>query len=173
MKKDDFKIGLEFTDGHLWYRCTDIGTRTVLGVCVIDFRTHTRIPQSLLEETPTCLEEKVFDETELKRCYIDFNEHIHTLVDKFKEEKSSIVLVQRDNHFVKESLRYHFNRDNKKYPFPKVLSRPRLQNQYEIAPLGASFHDQKWWVLVGKETEIFEMEEADFLALPLWNKVAD
>jgi hypothetical protein len=34
MKHEEFRIGMEFWCGGRRWRCTDVGTRTVVGVCL-------------------------------------------------------------------------------------------------------------------------------------------
>lgn len=63
MKHGDFKIGIVFkTNGGTW-RCTDIGTRTVIAIKIPD--SH---EVSWLNGPPYAVSEIVFDENDLEAC---------------------------------------------------------------------------------------------------------
>lgn len=67
----DFRIGLEFVgnSGFRW-RCTDVGTRTVLAICL-----NHASPNWYLGP-PYIAKEVVFDEEEIVRCYLTEQEAI-------------------------------------------------------------------------------------------------
>ena len=60
MRVADFHIGLEFICGPFWWRCTDIGTRTVAAVRLVEDDPR------WYEGPPYMVEEVVLDETELE-----------------------------------------------------------------------------------------------------------
>ena len=63
MRHDEFKIGMVFkTNGGTW-RCTDIGTRTVIAIKISDHH-----DMSWLNGPPYAVSETVFDETDLAAC---------------------------------------------------------------------------------------------------------
>jgi hypothetical protein len=64
MIHSDFSIGLEFNSGHRRWRCTDIGTRTIVAVCLSD---HPDDP-SWYNGPPYAVAETVFDEYDLEGC---------------------------------------------------------------------------------------------------------
>lgn len=69
MKHSDFRIGCEFTTGlssltaKRW-RCTDIGTRVIIAVCLND---HPDDP-SWYNGPPYAVAESVFDENDIPGC---------------------------------------------------------------------------------------------------------
>ncbi len=84
MKRNDFRIGQEFWCGGKRWRCTDIGTRVVIAICLEphevvrweagerleDVRTSRRMTDdaSWHNGPPYALEECVFDEYDMAVC---------------------------------------------------------------------------------------------------------
>ncbi|MCW6037448.1 hypothetical protein K4A83_14370 [Spirulina subsalsa FACHB-351] len=63
MKHADFFVGCEFrTDGGVW-RCTDIGTRTIIAIRISDYD-----DTSWFNGPPYAVCETVFDENDLEAC---------------------------------------------------------------------------------------------------------
>jgi len=77
MRHSDFKIGGEFyTEGGRW-RCTDIGTRTIVAIFIddtgwrgIDGRLIKSRGESWFKGPPYAVPEVVFDENDLPACRI-------------------------------------------------------------------------------------------------------
>jgi len=68
MKHSDFSIGLEFKTGSGLWRCTDIGTRTILAIKITDDNIVS-YPDNLLRGPPYIYtEEIVFDEYDFGGC---------------------------------------------------------------------------------------------------------
>ncbi|MBI2492566.1 MAG: hypothetical protein HYV94_10790 [Candidatus Rokubacteria bacterium] len=87
MKHEEFRIGIEFWCGGRRWRCTDVGTRTVVGICLephevvsvtgdveadveaggITTRTITT-DDSWLAGPPYAVVEEVFDEHSIEDC---------------------------------------------------------------------------------------------------------
>jgi len=64
MKHSDFQINLEFNcDGKLW-RCTDVGSRIVVAICLSD---HLDDP-TWFNGPPYSVSEEVFDEDDIVVC---------------------------------------------------------------------------------------------------------
>ncbi len=63
MKHREFHIGLEFECGDRRWRCTDIGTRTVIAICL----EHNDDP-SWYNGPPYTVAEIVFDEYDMEGC---------------------------------------------------------------------------------------------------------
>ena len=65
MKRDDFRIGLEFFTASGKWRCTDIGTRVVIAIILDqdDPRNYSGPPYSIAEN--------VFDEYDMQGCSLD------------------------------------------------------------------------------------------------------
>lgn len=62
MKHSDFEIGLEFGTATGLWRCTDIGTRTIIAINVTD-------DSSWMNGPPYAVAERVFDEYDMDGCY--------------------------------------------------------------------------------------------------------
>jgi hypothetical protein len=82
MKHEEFRIGMEFWCGGQRWRCTDVGTRTVVGICLephavsvtgdaeaggTNPRTITT-DDSWLAGPPYAVAEEVFDEHSIEGC---------------------------------------------------------------------------------------------------------
>ena len=65
MKHTDFHMGLEFECGMRRWRCTDLGTRTIIAICL----EHDDDP-SLYNGPPYAIAETVFDEYDLPGCHL-------------------------------------------------------------------------------------------------------
>ena len=65
MRKDDFRIGLEFYTATGKWRCTDTGTRVVVAITLDqdDPRNYSGPPYSIAEN--------VFDEYDMQGCSLD------------------------------------------------------------------------------------------------------
>lgn len=76
MKLTDFHIGLEFMEGPFWWRCTDVGTRSIAAIKLAeDYPAWYAGP-------PYMIEEVVLDEARLADCHLTEDEHIEAaLVD--------------------------------------------------------------------------------------------
>jgi hypothetical protein len=84
MKHEEFRIGLEFWCGGRRWRCTDVGSRVVVAICldpheVVTVRRTGAAPErmttrvmtdeaSWFEGPPYALAEQVFDEHAMKGC---------------------------------------------------------------------------------------------------------
>lgn len=64
MRLEDFRIGRKFLCGDRRWRCTDIGTRVVVAVCLDD---HPDDP-SWYNGPPYAVAESVFDEYDQEAC---------------------------------------------------------------------------------------------------------
>ena len=65
MKHSDFKIGLEFYCSGGVFRCTDIGTRTIVAI------RYTSKDKLWYEGPPYMVKEHVFDENDFEGCTYD------------------------------------------------------------------------------------------------------
>lgn len=75
MKHSDFKIGTEFICGGRPWRCTDVGTRTIVAIMIQlprsilrDGRKVTTNDPSYFNGPPYSVPEKSFDEYEIPGC---------------------------------------------------------------------------------------------------------
>ncbi len=67
MTLNEFTVGQEFWCGDKKWRCTDVGSRVVVAVCVTD-NEH---DPSWLNGPPYACVESVFDEYDQKGCYVE------------------------------------------------------------------------------------------------------
>ncbi|ARL03791.1 hypothetical protein BOC41_02700 [Burkholderia pseudomallei] len=74
MKHSDFYLGLTFMDCTGWWRCTDVGTRTILAIRLDHDDPH------WYEGPPYIVKEEVFDEVDIERCYLTVKESIRAAV---------------------------------------------------------------------------------------------
>src|SRR3984957_18564023 len=67
MEHKDFRIGLDFySDGKRW-RCTDVGTRVIVAICLDDHKDD----DSWFNGPPYAVLERVFDEFEQEGCELE------------------------------------------------------------------------------------------------------
>ncbi|SDJ59161.1 hypothetical protein [Salipiger marinus] len=66
MEHSDFAIGKEFRTATGVWRCTDIGTRTIIAIKVSD-----RDDPSWLDGPPYAVAEMVFDENDFEGCWTE------------------------------------------------------------------------------------------------------
>jgi hypothetical protein len=67
MEHKDFRIGLEFYDNDTRWRCTDVGTRVIVAVCLDDHKDD----DSWYNGPPYAVLERVFDEYDQEACELD------------------------------------------------------------------------------------------------------
>ncbi len=63
MEHNDFKIGNEFTCIKKIWKCTDIGQRTIIAICLSDYKN-----KSWFNGPPYAVAEIVFDENDFGGC---------------------------------------------------------------------------------------------------------
>ena len=69
MNHREFKIGLEFQCGIAKWRCTDIGTRTIVAIRITPFPEDEILrDDTWLDGPPYLVEELVFDELDIVPC---------------------------------------------------------------------------------------------------------
>ncbi len=93
MQHTDFEIGLEFECGGQRWRCTDVGTRTVIAIAL----EHSE-DQSWYNGPPYAVAEAVFDEYDIKACKsVEDNQEvcraekdIQNTREKFTQGKSEV-----------------------------------------------------------------------------------
>ena len=79
MKHSDFHIGLEFVGGAgFHWRCTDVGTRTILAIQLDRKDPH------WYQGPPYIAKETVFDEHEIERCHLTETDAITAAVREHK-----------------------------------------------------------------------------------------
>jgi hypothetical protein len=164
MKLSDFHIGLEFFAGAGFrWRCTDTGSRTVLAI-----RLTGRTPE-WLAGPPYIVDEVVFDEHAIKRCYLTQEDAI--LAAKHAHELSGH--PGYSSEAVGVMLEAEFGEETGEYPNPKVFRFDRCRADGEILhPYAAKRDGQDWKVLVHLPflDVLEEIPEGQFIAFPLASK---
>ena len=72
MEHSEFQIGGEFWCGERKWRCTDVGTRVIVGICLDDDKVIA--DPSWLNGPPYAVAELIFDEYAIEGCSIDQDE---------------------------------------------------------------------------------------------------
>lgn len=162
MTHSDFYIGLEFvsTAGFIW-KCTDLGTRTVIAIQVTP-----GYDETWQVGPPYALQEIVFDEEDLKSCYL-------AEIDLLKDRAESNKAPGHPGFSVDEV--FNMIRSNKsKYPRANILRFDRVYNQSIIHGYSARVEDLSssggtvsWTVLALdlKSKKYLELSEKEFNAL--------
>lgn len=70
MRKEDFKIGVEFFTATGKWRCTDVGTRVVVAIKL------DKEDKSWYNGPPYAVAESVFDEYDMEGCSLDQEEFL-------------------------------------------------------------------------------------------------
>ena len=76
MKLSEFGIGLEFVCGPFWWLCTDVGTRTVTAIRLVEN------DPVWYEGPPYMVEEVVLDEGELENCHLSEEDHVRASMNE-------------------------------------------------------------------------------------------
>lgn len=165
MKLEDFKIGEKFfaSAGFEWL-CTDKGTRTITAIMI-----EPEKDPSWFIGPPYAVDEVVFDEHDMKSCYLDSGSDL--LRRMLKTEKSAHPNFLSDDVFKMNKERIGAERYHRK----NLMKRDRVSKSGEILhPYSAIRKDDGWHV---KTFELFsreysEMHENNFVQLQLSNEQA-
>lgn len=163
MKPADFHIGLEFICGPFWWRCTDIGTRTVTAIKLVEN------DPIWYAGPPYMVEEVVLDEAELEGAHLSEDEELLARIDDHRTAGHPGYDLAVVSRMVQERL------DDDSYPRSRrLLKFDRVREDGEILhPYAARKDertDQNTWIIrmyLPFSNEWTEMAEMDFLALPL------
>jgi hypothetical protein len=158
MKLEDFKVGQTFygPGGFKWL-CTDKGTRVIIAI-MLDYDKK----DYWFKGPPYSVEEKVFDEYDMKSLYTDTKE---ILLDSLNNIETS----SHPNFDSKDVIKMMKEKD-RNYPRKKLLMRNRVNTHGHILyPYAAIKVEDTWFI---RTFELFsktysEMNEDDFVQLPL------
>ncbi|RDJ98106.1 hypothetical protein [Paraburkholderia lacunae] len=161
MKHSDFYIDLEFLGpaGFRW-RCTDVGTRTVVAIQLDDD------DPNWYRGPPYVAKEVVFDEHEIERCHLTDEEAIRAAI----HEADTSELPGYPNDFVNHMMRARFEEPGAPYPHKGVLRFDRCTPDGEILHPYASSKDGARWIVrlyLPFQRTSSDMPERDFIALPI------
>lgn len=133
MKPTDFHIGLEFMEGPFWWRCTDVGTRSIAAIKLVED------DPLWYAGPPYMIEEVVLDEARLADCHLTDDEQI----------KAALVEADTSGHpgYSQEAIRRMTKARPKSIAYPRkgLFRFDRVWNDGEILhPYAASKVDEKW-----------------------------
>jgi len=157
VKHSDFRIGLEFvgSNGRRW-RCTDVGTRTILAVSL-----DSENPD-WYQGPPYIAGEIVFDEAEIVHCHLTIEEAIAATA--FDKETSGHPGYPADA--VQRMMKA---RRVLRYPHEGVLRFDRRRGDGEILHPYAGRRQARAWIIdvyLPFQDRYDAMTEEDFIALP-------
>ncbi len=158
MKFADFHIGLEFMEGPFWWRCTNVGTRSIAAIKLAED------DAVWYAGPPYMIEEVVLDEAKLADCHLTDDEHI----------EAALVEADTSSHpgYPHEALRRMTEARLKSGAYPRkgMFRFDRVWNDGEILhPYAARKVGEEWIISFylpftrGWE----EMSERQFIALPI------
>lgn len=154
MVLNDFEINKTFfSSGGFEWLCTDKGTRTICAIMLDPAKN-----KDWFTGPSYNMEEKVFDEYDMEKCYTNFNANLVSIVNK----KSS------HPNFASEDVRKMMNKKEYNNYNKNVLKRDRIATDGSILhPYGAKKSDDKWYI---QTFDIFsrqysQMLEDDFIKL--------
>ncbi|CAD6548662.1 hypothetical protein LMG27952_04765 [Paraburkholderia hiiakae] len=167
MKPSDFHTGLEFLCGPFWWRCTDVGTRTVTAIRLDeDDPVWYRGP-------PYMVDEVVFDEVELEGAYLSEEDKILASLDESCASGHPGFPHEVVERMMQERV------DSGRYPRKRLLQFDRVRADGEILHPYAVRRDGRTvgftWIVrlyLPFTVEWAELAETEFLELPLSTPVA-
>lgn len=145
MKLTDFAIGMTFShiNGNR-YLCTDIGTRSVLAICIED------IEPDLFRGLPYLEDEITFDEIEIRFCFTDDHPY-----DAYEIYPHTLYFPPRQNQ--------HYYR----YPRKKLLRCVKLLRGEKIYPYAVELQNGAWMIHCKSEKQrLVDLMEREFVDLP-------
>ncbi|MGF6507858.1 hypothetical protein [Paraburkholderia sp. 32] len=162
MKPSEFHIGLEFTCGPFWWRCTDTGTRTVTAIRLVED------DPVWYEGPPYMVNEVVLDEAELEDAHRSEAEKIRASIDEARLPGHPGFSHAALCRMMDEKL------DSGPYPHKRLLQFDRVRADGEILhPYAArrdGRSDGRSWIIrlyLPFTNEWAELEESGFRALTL------
>jgi len=135
MKLADFHIGLEFMEGPFWWRCTDVGTRSIAAIKLVEDNPVWYVGP------PYMVEEVVLDEAKVADCHLTEEEHI----------KASLVEADTSGHpgYPHETVRRMTEARLKSTAYPRrgLFRFDRVWNDGEILHPYAAHKVGEEWVI--------------------------
>lgn len=161
MKHADFHVGLEFVgSGGFWWRCTDVGTRTVVAIRL------DHDSAAWYQGPPYVAKEVVFDEHELTRCHLTEDDAI----------RAAIAAAHTSGHpgYPQDAMTHmmaaRYDTPEPRYPHSGVLRFDRRRNDGEILHPYAARQEGKAWmvqVYLPFPQTWAELDESDLIELPM------
>lgn len=163
MKLSDFHIGLEFICGPFWWRCTDVGARTVIAIRLVEGN------PIWYEGPPYMVDEVVLDETEMEDAHLTEEDHIRASI---AEERSS-----GHPNFPHEAVMRMMEArvEGEAYPRNNLFRFDRVRTDGEILhPYAGHLVGDSWIICfyLPFTKEWGEMQEAEFIALQIATNIS-
>lgn len=139
MKHTDFEIGTNFytVTGQRWLY-TDVGSRTILAI-----ELDPKLDNNWFKGPPYIVEEIVFDEKEIQRCFRNDKEHIKDRLENHKQTNHPGFPADAFSKMME--ARFQPN----DYPHKRLLRFDRVDEIGEIYhPYAAEKEDNEWMILV-------------------------
>jgi hypothetical protein len=168
MKPADFCIGLEFICGPFWYRCTDIGARTVTAIKLVED------DPIWYEGPPYMIREVVLDEAKLENAFLSEKEAIEASIDDTRNaghpgyDHNDVCRMMDD-----KMGDNHYPRSRRLLEFDRVRADGEILHPYAARRVDPQGHSA--WIIclfLPFTKEWIEIEEMVFLGLPLSTPVA-
>jgi hypothetical protein len=162
MKLAEFHIGLEFIEGPFWWRCTEVGSRAVVAIRLVE--------DDLVwyAGPPYMVEEVVVDEARLAGCHLTEEEHT----------EAALIDADTSGHpgYPHEAMQLMADNRLKSSVYPRrgMLWFDRLSALGKILhPYAARKVGEEWMIsFYSPFTQNWgEMPEAQFVALPISTSV--
>lgn len=168
MQIRDFRVGLEFLCGPFWYRCTDIGSRTVAAIRLVEG------DPVWYDGPPYMLQEVVLDELDLEDAWCSEEDAIRASIREADTSGHLGFPHEVVCRMTDEALDTEWVGGRRYPPGRRLLHHDRVRPDGEIlhpyAARPADDREEPAWIIrlyLPFTQEWMEMGEMDFLALPL------
>ncbi|HDR9260221.1 hypothetical protein WT66_01030 [Burkholderia stagnalis] len=154
----DFHIGLEFVEGPFRWRCTDVGSRTVIAIRLVE-----RDP-NWYQGPPYMVEEVVLSEERLGDCHLTVEQHIEAAI----VEADTLGHPGYPNDAVRRMREARHKSSD--YPHKRIFGFDRVRDDGEIVhPYAAHKAMDDWMVsfYLPFSQDWGEMPESKFITLPI------
>ncbi|RDU96122.1 hypothetical protein [Trinickia dinghuensis] len=158
MKPSEFHIGLEFICGPFWWRCTDVGTRTVAAIRLVEE------DPVWYQGPPYMVKEVVLDATELEDAHLTERAHILASLEAHRSSGHPGFPHEAVSRMMDERVSVE------RYPRKRLFDFDRVREDGEILHPYAGRKDGGAWVIrlyLPFTKQWVELGEAEFIALPL------
>jgi hypothetical protein len=161
MKPSDFCIGLEFVCGPFWWRCTDVGTRTVTAIRLVEDN------PAWYEGPPYMVDEVVLDESELEDAHRSEEALIHERLHRHSVSGHPGYSHEVVSRMMKEGIEGRYPR-RRLMLFDRVRDDGEILHPYTGHREGGE-EDGAWIIhlFLPFTKDWAEINEMEFLTLPL------
>lgn len=158
MKHSDFTIGTEFqtSTGQRW-RCTDVGTRTILAI-----ELKPDLDESWFNGPPYAIVEVPFDECDMAGAYRNIEEAVQ---ESIEDDRPGF-----PHEVVMKMARARIEDDTRLYPHKKLLRVERVSADKELLhPYAVKRRGETRDVLIYRPLlgDFIQMAESEFVRLPM------